>query len=174
MAKLDDEVKMFIVQSLACYDTPSRVAEAVAEEFSLVIDRAQVAKYDPSKPSGQQLSEKLRVLFDETRKAFIEDAIQIPIASKTYRLRSLQRMHDYYVSRKNFVQAQAVLEQAAKEVGGMFNGKLSAPAAENPLVSWLQQIGGTSIPIAHDIEAEVIENEPSEKTSPWNVTRGSN
>jgi hypothetical protein len=174
MAKLDDEVKMFIVQSLACYDTPSQVAEAVNLEFGIAIERQQVAVYDPTKKSGERLAQKYRDVFDATRQAFIEDAINIPIASKTYRLRSLQRMHDYYVSRKNFVQAQAVLEQAAKEVGGMFNGKLTAPPTDNPLVSWLQQIGGTSIPIAHDVEAEVIENESSVKTTPWSATRGGN
>ena len=31
MAKLDDPVKVFIVQALACYDTPQQVAEKVQE-----------------------------------------------------------------------------------------------------------------------------------------------
>jgi hypothetical protein len=163
------------VQSLACYDTPSQVAAAVNMEFGIDIERQQVARYDPTKKSGDNLAKKYRDIFDATRKAFIEDAINIPIASKTYRLRSLQRMHDYYVSRKNYVQAAAVLEQAAKEVGGMFNGKLHAPPSDNPLVTWLQQIGSSSLPVVHEVEGTIVGDDDDDdittvaKSTPWKV-----
>lgn len=35
MATLKDNVKLFIVQALACFDTPSQVVEAVKQEFGL-------------------------------------------------------------------------------------------------------------------------------------------
>jgi hypothetical protein len=33
MATLTDEVKVFIVQALACFDSPSQVAQAVKDQF---------------------------------------------------------------------------------------------------------------------------------------------
>lgn len=48
MAKLTDEVKSFIVQSLACYDTPSQAADAVYEHFELKIERTHTQQVNPS------------------------------------------------------------------------------------------------------------------------------
>jgi hypothetical protein len=168
MATLKDEHKQFIVQCLACFDTPSQVAEAVAEEFNVKVDRSQVQKYDPTKAAGKDMSDKLEAIFYATREAFLKDIGQIPIASQAFRLRSLQRQHDYYVSRKNYVQAAAVLEQAAKEVGGIFTNKLKVGGDEgNPLLVWLQQVSGGSMPIVSDVEGEepgmLIEHEPQPK-----------
>ncbi|WP_122869605.1 DUF2280 domain-containing protein, partial [Pseudomonas viridiflava] len=39
MAALKHEVKSFIVQALACFDTPSQVVEQVKQEFSIEISR---------------------------------------------------------------------------------------------------------------------------------------
>ena len=41
MAALKGEVKAFIVQSLACFDTPSQVVDAVKKEFGITIPRHQ-------------------------------------------------------------------------------------------------------------------------------------
>ena len=49
MATLKEPVKIFIVQSLACRDTPQEVADAVKQEFGIEIGRQQVAAYDPTK-----------------------------------------------------------------------------------------------------------------------------
>jgi hypothetical protein len=166
MATLTEEHKQYIVQCLACFDTPSQVAEDVSKEFSVTIDRMQVQKYDPTKAAGRNMSPKLQAIFHATREAFLKDIGQIPIASQAFRLRSLQRQHDYYMSRKNYVQAQSVLEQAAKEVGGMFTNKVKVGSDEtNPFVMWLQQVSGGSMPIVQDAEpdelvGEVIENPP--------------
>jgi hypothetical protein len=162
MADLDKEVKYYIVQALACYERPSQVAEDVNNEFSVKIERQNVMRYDPTKQSGKNLSKELKDIFHATRDAFLAETVQIPIASKVFRLRSLQRMHDFYVSRKNFVQAQSILEQVAKEMGGFYTGKVQGDNSNtNPLLVWLQQIGGTSIPIAQDIDGEstVMEGE---------------
>lgn len=42
MATLKNEVKSFIVQALACFDTPSQVVESVKNEFGVVVTRQQV------------------------------------------------------------------------------------------------------------------------------------
>lgn len=123
MATLSDDVKRFIVQAVACYDTPSQVAEAVKEEFGVSIERQQVASYDPSKRTGRDLGKKWRDLFEATRKKFLDDASDIPISQQTFRLRALQRMFAKAESQKNVALAAQLLEQASKEIGGAFTNR---------------------------------------------------
>lgn len=123
MAKLSDANKRFIVQALACWDTPSQVSDAVKEEFDLDVPRMQVAQYDPTKAAGKDLAKKWRDLFEATRKRFREEVAEIPIADQAFRLRQLGRIYDKHISRGNVVGAAAVLEQAAKEAGGAFTNR---------------------------------------------------
>lgn len=123
MANLTDDVKRFIVQALACYDTPTQVAEAVSQEFNIKIDRSQAALYDPTAVRGKNLSKKWRDLFDATRKQFLDEAGSIPIANQSFRLRSLNQLHQKAVSKGNAVLASQLLEQAAKEIGGAFTNR---------------------------------------------------
>lgn len=123
MAKLDDTAKQFIVQALACFDTPQQVADAVREEFGVEITRMQVQSYDPTKRHGARLSKMLKAVFEATRRRFLEEIEQVPIASQTYRLRNLQRLHEKAQQRGNMVLAAALLEQAAKEVGGAYTNR---------------------------------------------------
>ena len=123
MAALNDEQKLFIVQCLACYDTPSRVAEAVKEEFGISISRQHVQGYDPTKHTGRNLSEKWRTLFEDTRERFRKEAAEIPIAERAFRLRTLQRVMEKAESIKNLPMVLQTLEQAAKEVGDVFINK---------------------------------------------------
>ena len=62
MAALKEQVKIFIVQALACMDTPQQVANAVKQEFNIEIDRKQVQLYDPTKAAGKNLSKKYKEL----------------------------------------------------------------------------------------------------------------
>ena len=87
MASLKEPVKIFIVQALACRDTPQEVADAVKQEFKIEIDRRQCAAYYPTKVSGRNLSKKFVELFNKTRAQFDEGLIDIPIANKFYRLK---------------------------------------------------------------------------------------
>lgn len=123
MAKLTDTHKRFIVQALACWDTPSQVAEAVREEFGLDVPRVQVAQYDPTKAAGQKLARKWVDLFEATRQRFREEVAEIPIADQAFRLRALGKIYERHLSRGNVVGAAAVLEQAAKEAGGAFTNR---------------------------------------------------
>lgn len=130
MAALRDEVKQFIVQALACYDTPTQVAKAVKEEFGLDVLRQQVACYDPNCYVGRNLSLKWRTIFNDTRTKFREDTAAIPIASRAFRLRALARMAQQAEGMRNIALAVAVIEQAAKEVGDVYvNRRLDAPKA---------------------------------------------
>lgn len=123
MAALKDEVKAFIVQALACFDTPTQVAEAVKQEFGIELSRPHVQAYDPTKAIAKNLGKKWRELFDATRKAFLNDRATIPIASQNYRLRALNRMYETAALRGNLPLAAQLLEQAAKEAGEAFTNK---------------------------------------------------
>lgn len=137
MAALNDEVKRFIVQALACFDTPSQVSEAVKQEFGLEVGRQQCAAYDPTKHVGRGLSAKWRAVFDDTRKRFREETAEIPIANRAYRLRTLGRMAEKAENMKNMALTAQLLEQAAKEVGDVYVNRRLEP--EKPLGSQADQ-----------------------------------
>jgi len=120
--KLPVEVQTFIVQQLACYDAPSVVVAAVKAEFDRVITRQLVETYDPTKRAFNG-NERWTDIYNETRKAFLEDTSKIPISHRAVRLRSLQRMMHLAEGRGQIQLAAQLLEQAAKESGGSFTNK---------------------------------------------------
>lgn len=124
MAALKPEIKAFIVQSVACFDTPSQVVESVLKEFGIQITRQQVEQNDPTKISGKGLAQKWVDLFNRTRDHFLNEISDIPIANKAYRLRVLQRMSTTAEGMKNLGMTAQLLEQAAKEVGDAYTNKL--------------------------------------------------
>lgn len=129
MAALKEPVKMFIVQSLACFETPQQVVEAVKQEYKIEITRQQVALYDPTKVSGRNLSKKLKDLFEKTRKDFRENVEDIAIANKAFRLRELQKM--YEDSGRNKRARQNLLKQAFQETDGrVTKQEISGPNGE--------------------------------------------
>jgi hypothetical protein len=122
-AKLSDEVKTFIVQSLACFDSPSTVSGNVKKEYGVEASRQLVESHDPNKVAASGLAPKWRVLFEITRKTFLEDTSQIAISHRAVRLRSLQRMAEKAETQGNMVLAANLMEQAAKEVGDSYTNR---------------------------------------------------
>lgn len=120
MAALSNEVKAFIVQALACFDTPSQVAAAVREEFGLEVTRQKCEAHDPTKRAGRDLAKLWVTLFEDTRKRFREETAEIPIANRAFRLRVLGRMAEKAENMKNIALTAQLLEQAAKEVGDVY------------------------------------------------------
>ncbi|WP_323615380.1 DUF2280 domain-containing protein [Pseudomonas putida] len=120
MAALSNEVKAFIVQALACFDTPAQVATSVREEFGIEVSRQQCESHDPTKSAGRDLAKRWRTLFEDTRKRFREETSEIPIANRAFRLRALGRMAEKAESMKNMALTAQLLEQAAKEVGDVY------------------------------------------------------
>lgn len=132
MAALKDDQKIFIVQALACFDTPAQVIESVKQEFGTDVTQQQLQAYNPATKAGARMSQKLKDIFEATRKRFLAEVSDIPVANQAYRLRQLQRMVNESMKRKNIVLAASLLEQAAKESGGMFTNKreLSGPGGK--------------------------------------------
>lgn len=123
MAALKNDVKAYIVQSLACFDSPSQVVEAVQVEFKLKISRQQVEAYDPTKASGKALAARWVDMFNATRARFQNEIADIPIANKAYRLRVLDRMATRAEGMKNLAMTAQLMEQAAKEVGDAYTNR---------------------------------------------------
>jgi len=123
MAALQNDVKAFIVQALACFDTPSQVVEAVQKEYGITVTRQQVETHDPTKTSGKGLAAKWQILFHDTRKRFREETAEIPIANRAFRLRALNRFVERAETTKNIGLALQILEQAAKEMGSAYSNK---------------------------------------------------
>lgn len=121
MAALSEPIKIFIVQALACRDTPQEVVALVKQEYDIDVSRSQCQNYDPTKYSGRNLSKKFVDLFNETRKKFDEGLIDIPIANKHYRLKQYQKHLEKHA--KNTVLSMQILKQAAQDLGGQFTNR---------------------------------------------------
>src|SRR5690606_27187323 len=115
--KYSDEVKTRIVQSLACFDSPSAVAKAIKAEFGVEISPQACEAYDPNKVAGKKLSQRFRLLFEETRKTFLEDTAGIGISHRAVRLRKLGAQVTLSEQRGISGMVASLLEQAAEEMG---------------------------------------------------------
>lgn len=131
MAALTTEIKTFIVQALACFDSPSTVAKAVGAEFGVTMSRQQVEIHDPTKRCSKGLAKRWVYLFHDTRAAFHRAIVDIPIANRSYRLRVLGRMAVDAEQSGNFGMVSRLYEQAAKECGDMYLNR-QRRAAESP------------------------------------------
>lgn len=117
MSELDEKTKLRIIIALARFETPPEIVKALREE-GIETTLRQIGGYDCSK-SYYEAGEKWRSFFEAERKSYIEDVQTVPIANQGFRLNGLQRAYDDAVRRKNFVLAASLMEQAAKEVGGV-------------------------------------------------------
>ncbi|MBK3406286.1 DUF2280 domain-containing protein [Methylorubrum populi] len=125
---LPDEVKRFVVQQLAMFETPSEVARSVKDEFGIEVSRQAVEAYDPGKRAGSALSQEFRELFAATRETFIADTASIGVTHKVVRLRTLARLIEKAEGRGNAVLVASLLEQVAKECGDAFTNKRQVEA----------------------------------------------
>lgn len=128
MAALSEEVKIYIVTALACFDEQKQVAKDVKEKFGLDVYQQQIATYDPNTSAGARMSKKLKDHFAKTREQFLADTSRIPIANAAVRLRTLQRLVKSAEERGNAAMVASLLEQAAKEVGGAFTNRQKVEA----------------------------------------------
>lgn len=124
MARITKKVKLFIVRMLAEFETPTETSKTVKNIFGLEVSPQQCEAYDPTKRTGQDLSQELRDKFFEYRRAANDEIEAIPIANKRYRLQKLQSLVDKFGD--NPVFTPKFLEQAAKEVGNQHTNKIES------------------------------------------------
>jgi hypothetical protein len=123
MAAITDEVKVFIVTALACFDEQKQVIADVKERFGVTVSQQQVSAYDPNTVAGGRLSKQFKLLFETTRKEFLGNISAVPIANAAVRLRKLQRLVAQAEARGNAKLVAELLEQAAKDSGGAFTNR---------------------------------------------------
>jgi len=128
MMTLTDEIKEFIVKALARFDTPTQVVELVKANFDIEISRQHVYTYDPA--CSQPPAQRWRELHAATREKFLRDVAEIGVAQKAVRLRMLDRFAQRAEARYHLTDAAAFLEQAAKECGGIYEGRKPALPAK--------------------------------------------
>jgi hypothetical protein len=120
MAELSEELKHEVVRRLASFVGAADIVRWLKEEHELETSWHQITAYDPTKPF-YRAGDKWVIIFQETRKGYIEDQLSQPIANGGYRLGEMQKHYDSAVKRKNIGQALEILERAAKEVGGLYS-----------------------------------------------------
>ncbi len=121
--RLNDRVRTFIVRSLVCFETPAAVLEAVKREFGEQITPQAIQHYDPNRSQGALLARKWRQLFEETRKAFLEDCGTIGISHRAVRLKKLDRQVALYEEAGNGAMVAQLLKQAAEEMGKVYTNR---------------------------------------------------
>lgn len=116
MARINKKVKLFIVRLMAEFETPTDAARQVKDIFNVDVTPQQCEAYDPTKRTGQDLTQELRDLFFDYRRRANEELEAIPIANKRYRLQRLQNIIDHDQYKENPVLVPRLLEQAANEM----------------------------------------------------------
>jgi hypothetical protein len=118
VAELSDQHKERIVVLLARYRLPSEVAVQMKDDFGLELTVQQIVKYDPSRPV-YEAGEKWRPIFEVARQDYLENVKAVPVANQGWRLQTLQDGIEAAKKAKNWRMVADLLEQAAKEVGGV-------------------------------------------------------
>jgi hypothetical protein len=119
---LPKAIKEFIVENLACFQTHHAVRQECLKRFGLDIDGRTIAGLDPNSRHCR-LGPKLRALYDDTRKRYIGDVGQIAISHQAQRLRLVAKVVEKATTSKDYAAALKGLELAAKEMGGVLEGK---------------------------------------------------
>ena len=121
--KLDEGQQRAVVRWFAECRSPSQVAALVLENFGITITRGAVQYYNPTSVIGAQLPHELAALFWTLRGEYFAAVDSIPIANQAVRLRRLEDLYQREVDRGNLEAAARRLEDAAKEIGGLYTNR---------------------------------------------------
>lgn len=121
--RLNGAMKVFVVQCLARFMTPTEIETVLLEDHNLKVTRQAIAKYDPTTATGKDLGEEFKKVFEAARAAFITDISHIDVSHQSFRLRRLSELARKAEEDGKDVVAAAHYEQAAKEMGGMFTNR---------------------------------------------------
>lgn len=130
---LTDRDRIEIVTRLAMYDTISEIHRDLMARGVEVTHQA-ISRYKPC--YGDRLAQRWVKLFEETRERFHAEMMEEPIAQRAYRLRQLHKLYLQAEKRGAIPLAAQILEQAAKETGGLFTNvtKVKGQLEDPPLV----------------------------------------
>lgn len=121
---LTEHQKAWIVTQWARMRHAAQIRREFAEVFGVEIDRKQVHTYNPKARSNYGRGQvKWNALFEEERKKFLDEVNAIPIANAAVRLDRLETLCVNAMEKGNAPLAAEIIEQAAKEVGGLFTNR---------------------------------------------------
>ena len=121
MAELNEAQKLEIVTRLARFEAPMDILRDLGSR-GVVVTPIQVGSYDPTR-SYYEAGEKWREIFDAARKFYIEEVASVPLANQGFRLQTLARLVDKAEKEKKYGLVAQLIEQASKEVGGVFTNQ---------------------------------------------------
>lgn len=121
---LTEHQKAWIVTQWARMRYANQIRKEFAEVFGVEIDRKQVHTYNPKAGSNYGRGQaKWHALFEEEREKFLAEVNAIPISNAAVRLDRLETMCVAAMEKGNAPLAASMIEQAAKEVGGLFTNR---------------------------------------------------
>lgn len=155
-----EEMQHFIVRCFAAFKSPQETADAVKEEFDIELSRQAVSYY---RPENHEPGTKWRELHDVARAAFLESAKDIAIAQMPFRMDRYNDMARYFRSQKLFRDEAAILEQAARDLGGMYTNRREHTGANG------SPLAAPSLTVTFEMpqdpeEGDDLEGEGSEET----------
>lgn len=139
MATLNQKHKLFIVRSLAQWNTPTETVELVQQEFGITISRQQCEAYDPTKRTGQNLSKALADEFYKTREQFRKNTDEMPLANLAVRLRHYENLLNNPQNKRNPILQLTILKQVAEDVGGKYTNKTELTGAGGGPIETINQ-----------------------------------
>lgn len=111
----------------ACFKRPAMIVAWLREEHGLECPITQIIRYNPTSP-WFEAGDEYRTIFEAARKAYLHDVALVPIAQTAFRLNELFDLYESAKRKGNHVLAAALLEQAAKDAGGVFsNVRVNVP-----------------------------------------------
>jgi hypothetical protein len=102
----------------ARFVSPGDIVSMMMKEYCVTTDVRQVHGYNPTKTCFEA-GDKWREVFNAARKAYLEEVAHVPISSQAFRLNELMDNYTRAKAKGNLPLANQILEQAAKEVGGV-------------------------------------------------------
>ena len=115
--KLPLQAKCYIVCALACCEKPSRILAEVEETWGIKLFPKSLNHYNPLR--NPRLDYDLQCLFRQTRDKFWEDRTQEAMNCLNFRQR--ERLKLLYRCNRNPALQAKILNDAAKDVGGLFS-----------------------------------------------------
>jgi len=118
--KLSEDEKFHLLHRLACFASPAEMVKEMHELYGIEMSIPAVLVYDATSSQSRNLSAEHRRYFLEIRQRFIETETDVAIANRTWRLERLMKLLEHTLVKQSPKLALLVLEQAAKERGGLY------------------------------------------------------
>ena len=119
---LPRRLKLQVIEKLATFHDFKEVNAWLAEEHGVQLDRRIVHRWNLDH-SDCRLSETDRAFFASVRNAYVSDRSKVALAHQVHRLKLVEKLVEKATNSKDYGAALKGLELAAKEMGGVLEGR---------------------------------------------------